>query len=126
MAHNLENSNCIFCKIISDIELDNIQDKKSIIDVTETLIVIKDINPQAPIHYLIIPKKHIENIFVSQTEDNWLGSAVFLEAQALAKKLVLDHNFKLIINNGYNAGQRVFHFHAHFVADFAPKIDVHI
>lgn len=125
----LENNKCIFCKIIVDIKSGSLQDKSSIINVTKDLIVIKDINPQAPIHYLIIPQKHIENIFLAQDEDSWLGSAIFLEAKRLSEKLALefkDNNFKLIINNGYNAGQRVFHLHAHFVSDFAPNINVYI
>lgn len=102
--------NCIFCKIASG------SIKTDIIDETENLMVIKDINPQAPIHYLIIPKEHIVDIQSMSKENLLLGSEFFQIAQKLSKNLPGDSSFKLINNNGYAAGQRVFHFHVHFLA----------
>lgn len=103
-------ADCIFCKIISGII------PSSIIDQNEHAIVIKDIAPQAPVHYLILPKKHVENLkFVSQEHDTMLSS-LLLMAQKLGAQLPQPQEYRLKINNGYSVGQRVFHLHMHFLA----------
>jgi len=100
---------CIFCKIVHDIIPVNF------IVQTADLIVIADIAPKAKIHYLIIPKKHIQNLMFAEPQDLKVGAAVFLMAQELAKKLNIQ-DFRLISNNGSGAGQSVFHWHFHFLA----------
>jgi len=100
---------CIFCKIIKD----EIPSEK--IKETEDLIVIKDINPKAPYHYLIMPKKHITDLRTFEPEDMQLGAQMFALAQKIAKDLG-DVPFRLVISNGYDAGQRVYHTHMHFLA----------
>ncbi len=102
----------IFSKII-DREI-----PAEIITETEYLIVIKDISPQAPIHFLIIPKKNIENITTMNEKDFELGEKIFSMANWLSKNISGASQFKLLINNGYEAGQRVFHLHAHFMSGF--------
>jgi histidine triad (HIT) family protein len=103
-------ANCIFCKIIAGII------PSTIIDQNEHVIVIKDIAPQTPIHYLIIPKVHVENIkHVSQNYDHML-SALLLMAQKLGAQLPEPQEYRLKINNGFSVGQRVFHLHMHFLA----------
>lgn len=104
--------NSIFTKII------NREIKSEIIDETEDLIVIKDISPQAPIHFLIIPKKQFENISAMECGDEIYGAKIFLMAKKLSEKIPGEKDFKLIINNGKLAGQCVFHMHAHFLAGF--------
>lgn len=103
-------SDCIFCKINQN------QISASKIAENEFVYVIKDINPKAPIHYLIIPKKHIENLSHFEDFDSQVASAIILMSRDLSKKLKEPQDFKLIFNNGYSAGQRVFHSHAHFLA----------
>ncbi len=88
----------------------------TIVEESDTLIVIKDINPQAAIHLLIITKKPIVNIQVMNQDDFSLAADVFKMAQQLSKTIPEADQFRLLINNGFNAGQRVFHFHAHFLA----------
>jgi len=100
---------CIFCKIISgDIPSQKIAE-------TDDLIAIKDINPKAPHHYLIIPKKHIVDLRDFEQEDMQLGAKMFALAQKIAKDLN-DIPFRLVISNGYDAGQRVYHIHMHLLA----------
>jgi histidine triad (HIT) family protein len=100
---------CIFCKIIEGTI------PAQIITQTDSLIVIKDIAPKAPTHYLIIPKKHIVDLREFSHEDLELGTKIISVAQQLSRDLN-NCPFKLVISNGHEAGQRVFHLHAHFLA----------
>ena len=76
---------------------------------------IKDINPQAPIHLLIIPKKHIAKVSDANDEDKELLGSLLLASKKIAKKFDLDDNYRLVINNGSKAGQTVFHIHIHLL-----------
>ena len=76
---------------------------------------IKDINPQAPIHLLIIPKKHIAKVSDANDEDRELLGSLLLASKKIAKKFNLDDNYRLVINNGAKAGQTVFHIHVHLL-----------
>lgn len=81
-------------------------------------MVIQDINPKAPVHYLVIPKLHIANINnLEDTQDhNLIIQEMFKMIKKLAKALPEPHAFNLISNNGAPAGQCVFHMHWHFLA----------
>ncbi len=101
---------CIFCKIIAGtIPSDKIKEN-------EHLIVIKDIAPKAPIHYLIIPKKHLENLHNFTAVDKLLASEILFMAKKLAQDLSGSKAYRLVMSNGYDAGQRVFHAHMHFLS----------
>ena len=76
---------------------------------------IKDINPQAPIHILIIPKKHIAKVSDANDEDRELLGSLLLASKKIAKKFNLDDNYRLVVNNGAKAGQTVFHIHIHLL-----------
>ena len=82
---------------------------------TESIIVIKDISPKAPIHYLIIPKKHVCDVRSLSEEDKELAGEILLMAGDLSKDLS-DCDFRLIANSGKSVGQSVFHAHFHFIA----------
>ena len=101
---------CIFCKII-----DGKIVSETIVE-TDISIVIKDIAPHAPIHLLIIPKKHIVNVKEIAKNELYIVTDMFSIAQELGQKVHGASDFKLIINNGKNAGQHVFHLHMHFLA----------
>lgn len=101
---------CIFCKIIAGV----IPSKK--IQETPDLIVIADIAPRAPIHYLIIPKKHIHDLQSASDLDQELLGSILLMAKELSVNLQDPKEFRLVSNNGRSVGQSVFHIHFHFLA----------
>ena len=103
---------CIFCKIIRK------QIPTQVIAENDTILVIKDINPKAPIHYLIIPKKHIQDVQAMQQSDAYLFGDIALMAQHLSLQggQAEPQAFRLVMNNGHAAGQRVFHMHMHYLS----------
>ena len=104
----MEQKGCIFCNIIKTKNTPFILKEDS-------FVVIKDINPKAPIHLLVIPKTHIVNL-MSVSKDYW--KVVFecvASSKILAKKFQVD-SFSFISNNGAGAGQSVFHLHWHFLS----------
>ena len=76
---------------------------------------LEDINPQAPVHILIIPHKEIAKISDSTIEDIELLGHLLLVSKTIAQKYELENNYRLIINNGAGAGQSVFHIHVHLM-----------
>ena len=76
---------------------------------------LEDINPQAPVHILIIPHKEIAKISDSTPEDKELLGHLLLVSKTIAQKYELQNNYRLIINNGAGAGQSVFHIHVHLM-----------
>ncbi len=82
---------------------------------SETLIAIKDINPQAPVHLLIIPKKEYSNLQEVPAKDLPLMAEIIATAQALAKEFGVADNYRLLTNTGSEAGQSVFHLHFHLI-----------
>lgn len=82
----------------------------------EHCIAIHDINPQAPVHVLVIPKKHLARIGEATTADQPLLGHLLLTAAALAKKLGLaESGYRLVINNGRDGGESVPHLHVHLL-----------
>ena len=79
-------------------------------------LAFKDINPVAPVHILIIPKKKIEKISDSNQEDKELLGHLILVAGDIAKDLGIEDAFRLVVNNGAGAQQTVFHLHIHLIA----------
>ena len=103
-------SETIFQKII---------DKELAADIVyedDSCLAFKDINPVAPIHILVIPKKRIEKIYDSNTEDRELLGHLFLVAGKIARDLGIEEAFRLVVNNGAGAQQTVFHLHIHLIA----------
>ena len=81
----------------------------------ELCFAIEDINPQAPIHILIIPIKEIEKVSDSTVNDIELLGHLLHTSKQIAQDYQLDNNYRLIINNGAKAGQSVFHLHVHLL-----------
>jgi histidine triad (HIT) family protein len=79
------------------------------------LLVLHDINPQAPVHVLIVPKKAIPRIAEASAEDAPLLAKLLLTAQRMAKELGLTDGFRIVINNGSNGGETVPHLHVHLL-----------
>ena len=103
-------TSCIFCRIIAR------EIPAKVIAETDQILVIQDIAPKAPVHYLIIPKKHVKDVATLSEADAFIPSYIMLMAKQLASHLSGSQAFRLIINNGPDAGQSVFHLHAHFIS----------
>jgi histidine triad (HIT) family protein len=81
----------------------------------DLVLAIRDINPQAPVHILIVPKKLIPRISEAKVEDEKLLSHLLLKAAEVAKKLDLKNGYRLVINNGVDGGETVPHLHVHIL-----------
>ena len=102
---------CIFCKIIRG----EIPSKKVFED--DRIMVIEDITPQAPLHLLLIPKKHFVNCLDMSDQDDGVVGYVFIKAGEIAReKGLAESGFRLVQNNGAGSGQSVFHIHFHLLA----------
>ncbi len=106
----MTNGDCIFCKIIAK------QIPSTIIHEDNDVIVIQDIAPKASTHFLIIPKKHLKDLREFSQAERDLAAHMLFVANELSKKHLDGGDFRLMLNSGYNAGQRVFHMHMHFLA----------
>ncbi len=100
----------IFTKIING----DIPSKKLYED--NDCICIEDIAPQAPTHLLLIPRKPIPRLVDATEEDKALLGRLMLNVGDIARQVGVDDAFRLIVNNGANAGQTVFHLHLHILA----------
>jgi len=104
----MSESNCLFCKIISgDIPGDFIhRDDKC--------VVVRDINPQAPTHVLVIPREHMESLDdASAGDEQLLGHLLRVAARIANQEGLGDSGYRTVINTGAGAGQSVFHIHVH-------------
>ncbi len=107
-------SDCIFCKIVqkeipADVVFEN-----------EKILVFKDINPKAPVHCLVIPKKHIPSLNETKEEDKELLGELMLVARDVAKEMKIDESgYKLSVHTGEGGGQEVFHIHIHILGGWS-------
>ena len=104
-------SECLFCRIVAR------EVPGQIVFEDSELLVFKDINPQAPLHVLIIPKKHIATMNDLSPEDDALVGSMFRRAAALAKEHgYSERGYRTVFNCNRDAGQTVFHIHLHLLA----------
>jgi histidine triad (HIT) family protein len=82
----------------------------------EWCLAFRDINPQAPTHVLLVPKKEIETLSSARPEDQSLLGHLMLAAGKVARELGVGDAFRIVVNNGAGAGQTVFHLHLHILA----------
>ena len=106
---------CIFCKIAAG----EIPSKKAYED--DSILSFYDLDPQAPVHVLIIPKKHLDSLSVASEEDAALLSHMMLKAKDIAAGLGLDNGYRLVINTGDDGGQTVRHLHMHLLGKRSMK-----
>jgi len=101
-------SNCLFCKIIAgDIPA-------SIVYQDDTVFAFNDISPKAPVHVVVIPKKHIDNVQAAKPDDDVVLGALLRAASHVATLTgVADSGFRVVANAGPDAGQSVDHLHLH-------------
>ena len=105
---------CLFCKIA------NGQIPSTFLYEDDQLIVINDINPQTPVHMLVIPKKHIRNVAAAQPEDQDLLGHMLLTAKKMTEERgIAESGYRLIINTGKDGAQTVQHLHMHVMGGTA-------
>jgi len=101
---------CIFCDII------NKKSPAKILYEDDEIIAFPDINPSAPVHILIIPKKHIKSANELEAENQVLLGKMILTAKKLAKENKIDQSgYRLVINTGKDGGQIIEHLHLHLL-----------
>ena len=99
---------CLFCRIIKG----EIPSGKVYED--ENVFSFKDIKPAAPVHVLVVPKRHVPALGACGPDDGAMLGSLMLGAENTAKAIGLEH-YRIIINNGSGAGQTVFHLHVHIL-----------
>ena len=102
-------TDCLFCKIIAG----EIPSKKVYED--ESVFAFYDINPQAPVHILVIPKEHIQSAAQITQENSAVVSHIFEVIAKIAKEQNLGNGFRVVTNCGEHAGQTVGHLHFHIL-----------
>ena len=102
-------NDCLFCRIISG----EIPSKKVYED--EHTYAFEDINPQAPTHVLVVPKKHIRGLKEANGEDSELIGRCHLTAANIARQRSIEDGYRTVLNVGPRAGQSVFHLHVHLI-----------
>jgi len=102
-------NSCVFCKIVRR------EVPATIIYEDPAVLVFENIKPIAPVHFLIIPKRHIDSVAAAEDTDQEILGKLQLTARDLGRKLNLE-SFKLASNSGAAAGQSVFHLHYHLIS----------
>ena len=103
-------ADCIFCKIISK------KIPARIVYEDESVLAFDDINPQSPIHMLVIPKKHISTSLDLTNDDNVLIGHLYHIANKLAiERKIAERGFRMVMNTNPEAGQSVYHIHLHLL-----------
>lgn len=108
-------SDCIFCKIVAG----EIPCRKVYED--GELLAFHDINPVAPVHFMIIPKAHIASLADTGEEHATLLGRMLVLAPLLAREQGLADGFRTVINTGRGGGQEVFHLHIHIIGGGGPR-----
>ena len=107
----MSEENCLFCKIVDG------KIPGEFVHQDDQCVVIRDINPQAPMHVLVIPRDHIESLDdASQKDETLLGHLLRVGARVANDLGQVDNGFRTVINTGEGAGQSVFHLHVHVLA----------
>jgi len=102
---------CIFCKIA------NKEISSNIVYEDDRVIAFHDINPQAPYHILVVPKKHISTLLELKEEDKDLIGHIYLVINKIAKDLGFEERgYRVVVNCKEEAGQTIFHLHFHVLA----------
>ena len=104
-------ADCLFCRIVRK------EIPASIVYEDDRLLAFNDINPQAPLHALVVPKRHIDSLNALAPSDDGLVGEMIRRAAAIARdKGFADRGFRTVFNTNAEAGQTVFHIHLHVLA----------
>ena len=109
-------SDCLFCRIVRR------QSPSDIVYEDDTVVAFKDIYPKAPVHLLIVPRRHIASLTDATEEDATLLGRCVVAARRLAENTgYAEKGFRLGVNTGPEGGQVVYHVHFHFTAGRTPR-----
>ena len=111
-------SNCLFCKII------NGQIPSTKVYEDETVFAFRDINPQAPVHVLVVPKTHVEDCNGITAENSALVAQIFTAIPKIAAAEGLTGGYRVVSNCGADAGQTVQHLHFHILGGKALALEM--
>lgn len=101
-------ADCLFCRIVAG------EVPADLVHVDDRAVVIRDLNPQAPVHLLVIPRDHLESLDdASQRDEALLGHLLRVAARVANGAGLAEDGYRAVINNGAGAGQSVFHLHVH-------------
>ena len=107
----MSEASCLFCKIISG------EIPGDFVHTDDRCVVIRDINPQAPMHSLVIPREHLESLDeASQKDEALLGHLLRVAARVANDEGHAENGYRTVINTGAGAGQSVLHLHVHVLA----------
>ena len=111
-------SDCLFCRIVAG------QMPADVVYQDDAVLAFKDIYPKAPVHLLIIPRRHIASLMDVTDEDTQVLGRCVLAARRLAEQTgYAENGFRLSVNTGPEGGQVVYHVHFHFTAGRRPRTD---
>ncbi|MCU7960752.1 MAG: histidine triad nucleotide-binding protein [gamma proteobacterium symbiont of Bathyaustriella thionipta] len=103
-------TDCLFCKMVKG------EIKPDVVYEDEQLLAFRDLNPQAPVHILLIPKRHISTLNdLSESDDALLGSMLRVAAQLAASEGIAEDGYRTLLNCNAHGGQTVFHIHLHLL-----------
>lgn len=101
-------TDCLFCKMVAG------EIKPDVVFENEQVLAFRDINPQAPVHILVIPKRHVTTL--NDLDDSELGGQLLKASVTLAKQEgIADEGYRTVINCNKNGGQAVYHLHLHLL-----------
>ncbi len=100
---------CLFCRIVSG------EIPSTIVLDTDRVLAFRDITPQAPVHVVVIPKEHHADLAALTTADPALAGELLATAAEVARTEGLTRGYRVVLNTGADAGQSVFHVHAHLL-----------
>lgn len=109
-------ADCLFCQIIKG------KAKTDFVYEDKDIVAFKDIHPKAPVHILILPKKHIDKLQDVGDNDRDLLGSILLAVKKIAISQKIDQGYKIIVNCGRKGGQEIFHLHFHLLGDWKKKI----
>lgn len=104
----MSNQNCLFCRVIAG------KIPADIVYKDEQCLAFRDINPQAPVHLLVIPREHLKSLNeVAEKDEELLGHLLLVAGRTAREQGIAESGYRTVINSGGDAGQSVFHLHLH-------------
>ena len=101
---------CLFCALVAG------KINANIVYQDDRIVAFRDVKPQAPVHILIIPRKHVAGVLDIEPDDHAVIGEIFQVASRLAREQGIgDSGFRVVVNSGADAGQSVFHLHYHLI-----------